>query len=395
MTYVDKGVDATILDKPPCSLCRREIRLSEEGDIGKGVAVHKLDGPLHKAQDALYTAEEDGADQISLPGLGLLSYGAELTEEIDDGDKQTSQADGTETVRQGPPQGASGNLLGEGPRAIVPRAVDTGNGGVNRILEPLGHPVHGEGAENDETGHLGIATIALGGTCRIVSARPTRVDGHNGNRVPCGQGDGDETADEADEVDVAVLLGDVDRGGEHQDGKGDALPPRKVDEYQENAEQEVQEAAPAAARQHVDTRHEGKENVENEGHDDELLGPEANEPHVAVSEHEREGETKDEEDQSVGVEAEVGVAIVDAVAVGASRGGIAADSDARDCGEASDEEEKLQMREDARVSLLSTHRTGGRRPEEAGKEGRKRRSLLDHDIPRFRPKDHSTWACRP
>lgn len=88
-TYIDQGVNATVLNHPPRLFGGREIRLSKERNIRKCIPVNELDSPLYETEDALQYAVDAHAKEAPFAGLRLVSHGAELPDEVDDGDKET------------------------------------------------------------------------------------------------------------------------------------------------------------------------------------------------------------------------------------------------------------------------------------------------------------------
>ena len=102
-----------------------------------------------------------------------------MTQTVDDGDDQTAEANGAKAVGQGASRGAASWALGHVVRAEVPAAVDTGNGGVDQVLEDFGDPVSGEGDEDDQSDDRGgRAAASAGVTCWVGAWFVFDVDGH-------------------------------------------------------------------------------------------------------------------------------------------------------------------------------------------------------------------------
>lgn len=187
----------------------------------EGVAVEELKSPLEDAEQTAEDTENDIANHATnttvVKGL-LTSDRAQLSEELDDGDKQASQADGTEAVSESASGRTACSVLGEVVDAKVPGTVDTRDDGVDCVLEPFRNPVRCERDKHGQSNNLALATTrAVCTAIRIVWRwLPLDVDGNQCDGEPGGKCCGQQTADQADEVDMAILLADLDAGLEHQ-----------------------------------------------------------------------------------------------------------------------------------------------------------------------------------
>lgn len=92
---------------PPSVFSRLEVRSAVESNVGEGVSVDKLDDPLEDRNQARQDAEENVADDVSLGTLLVLGGLGHHLEEIDNGNNQAAEADGSETIRQRPFECAS------------------------------------------------------------------------------------------------------------------------------------------------------------------------------------------------------------------------------------------------------------------------------------------------
>ena len=144
--------------------------------MAESVAVEELDSPFQKTEQAADTAEQSITDHASICGLLVASSIANLAKELDNGNQQTAQSNGTEAVCQGALGGSSSGILGEVVGVKVPRAVYTSDCRVDCVLDPLGEPVHGEGDEDDETDDLALATTTIGARGVIVGGLVLNVD---------------------------------------------------------------------------------------------------------------------------------------------------------------------------------------------------------------------------
>jgi len=144
--------------------------------VTESVAVEELDSPFQKTEQAADATEQSVTNHASICSLLVASSIADLAKELNNGDQQTAQSDGTKAVCQGALGGSSSGILGEVVRVEVPRAVYTSDCRVDRVLDPLGEPVHGEGDEGDETNDLALATTTTGARGVIVGGLILDVD---------------------------------------------------------------------------------------------------------------------------------------------------------------------------------------------------------------------------
>lgn len=230
-------------DVLPGVLGGRDVGFAVEGNVGKGVVVDELDGPVEEADETAEEAEEDGADDVAGLGFAALRDGHRLAHELDQADDETAEADAAEGVRHRAAEGAASGARGHAAGflgAEVPRAVDAGDGSVDRLADELSDPVACERHEDEQADDFGVGTpagtLAAGG---VVARMVLDVDGRQGDGEPGAKGGGDQAADEGDGEHVAVSLGDIDDGLQHQHGKGDAWDPAdEADDVEDGEEEE-------------------------------------------------------------------------------------------------------------------------------------------------------------
>lgn len=142
------------------------------------------------------------------------------------------------------------------------------------ILDPLGDPVGGEGDEDEQTNNLARATASRALTARrVVPWFIFDIDRYHGHREPRAEGCCCQTAEERDEVDVTVGLGDIDCSLQHQNRERDPWNPGdEADDSEDSEDQEYNAAAPVLPRKHVDGRDEAGDDVKDSSDPDELLG---------------------------------------------------------------------------------------------------------------------------
>ncbi|KFY36336.1 hypothetical protein V494_05100 [Pseudogymnoascus sp. VKM F-4513 (FW-928)] len=194
------------------------VRLSVQRNITKRILVEELHQPVEETNQAPKDTEHDLTNHVPLRCRVLLRNIARLTQQLDNSHNQAAKANRAKAVRDRALERAARSALGESSRLLrakVPRAVDAGDGDVDDVLEDLGDPVPRKGDEDDEPDDLGGRAAAVG-LARRVAGVPARVHGDQGYGEPGAEGGGDDAADEGDDEDVAVVLGNIDDGLEHQ-----------------------------------------------------------------------------------------------------------------------------------------------------------------------------------
>lgn len=174
-------------------------------------------------------------------------------------------------------------------------------------LEPLGEPVGDKGDVGNKAHHFAVATS--GGSVRthltVARGGVLSVDGGESDRKPsCVEGP-DESSEETDHVDMTVVVGDVDGSFEHQGAKGDAADPGDESDDHENDEDQKDDAAGVVlSMQHVDGGCQAKEDVQDAGEPNDLLGEKAYQDKVEEAQDHGDGETKEEDVDGIVVEGE-------------------------------------------------------------------------------------------
>lgn len=285
--------------------------------MGEGIAIEELDGPVQDANDAAEDAEQDRANKIALGCFLLLSNGADLTQEVDDCNHKTTKTDASETVGHGAFESSPRGSRGQVVRAEIPRSIDAGYGGVDGVLEPFGDPVGRESNEDKQTDDLALPTTtsasAAGG---VISRLILDVNGNQSDRVPGAESSAGQTSNRADQIDMAIALGDVNGGLQHQGAEWNAGNPADEGDDHEYGEEEKDNATgPVVPRQHVNGGDEAEDDVEDAGDPNELLGECAGQPDVGIAENNGYAKAEDEEDNGVGGKAEAVGAIVNSAAI--------------------------------------------------------------------------------
>lgn len=345
-TYVDKRVNATVLHHSPGVLRSRDVGLAVESNVDVSVLIEELHEPLNQAEQTSNDAENNVANHAEYATLirsrapGCVT---DKTEELNDGDNETAKADGAEAVGQSAFRGGAGSVLGEVVDAEVPRSINTGDDGVDNVLDELGDPVHGEGDEGDETNDSTLAATTVCAVGVIGTRLPTEVNSNKSYGEPGTEDGGDDTSNQADHVHVAEALADVNGGGEHQGGERDSRDPRVKAESQEQAEHHEDDTGNILLLVQVEDGGADSENdVENAGNPNEDLGECASQEQIDEREDEGDREDNAEEDEGVGVEAEIVATAVDCAAVVALRLGVSVDGISGDTSEAEEGDNQLQ-----------------------------------------------------
>ena len=89
---------------PPGFFSSGDVSLAVEGDVGEGVAVDELDGPVEDADEAAEHAERDRRDDVAGLGFLLLRDADRLPQHVDERDDQRAEADAAERVRNRAPE---------------------------------------------------------------------------------------------------------------------------------------------------------------------------------------------------------------------------------------------------------------------------------------------------
>jgi hypothetical protein len=112
------------------------VRLAIQSNVRERVAVKELHGPVQKTDQTLQTAEDDRPDNVTLGRCAPLCGRAELSQSLDDGHDETSQADAAEAIREGSFECAARGSLGEVVFVEIPRTVHSRDGNVDGVFEP-------------------------------------------------------------------------------------------------------------------------------------------------------------------------------------------------------------------------------------------------------------------
>lgn len=242
-------------------------------------------------------------------------------EEVDNGHNETAETDRSEAVCQGSPKCAPRDTGRVRARVVIPRAVDACNSRVQGVLQPLREPEGSEGDESDHATDSGIATSATRARGVVLAGRPFHIHGHEGDGKPGGVGSSNDTAHEADQVDVTKVVSDIDRGTQHKGTERDASPPAPEAEHQNDCEDQEDDATNILLPvQHVYGDDEAPDDVQYAGDPDDLLGKGADAKDVAHAEDNGDKEAEEEEDEGIGVDCEDGSIVDTGAIVTAGRG---------------------------------------------------------------------------
>lgn len=126
------------------------------------------------------------------------------------------------------------------------------------VLDPFADPVHCESRTDNQPDDLAARTSGTSRASWIHAVTAVwlvfGVYSDQRDREPGPKGCGHDTANQADQVDMSILLRHVNAGLEHQDAKGYTLDPAdEADDREDREEEEDDTARVVLAREHVCT----------------------------------------------------------------------------------------------------------------------------------------------
>jgi hypothetical protein len=288
--------------------------------VAEGISVQKLQSPLEKGNEAAEDTEQDVSNHTTNTAIlaSLLPCdGAHLAQELDNGDKQTAQTDGSEAVGKSALGRTAGRAFGEVVHAEIPCTIDSGDDGVNRVLEPLRNPVHGKGDKDGQPYDRAFAAAtAIGATLRVISRRLVRdIDGSQRDGEPGSKSGRKDASNQGHKVDVTILFADVDASFEHQGREWNTRDPCvKGEGGKQPKDEKDYSSGPVFLVEIKDGGSKGPTNVENACDPNELFGEYARKGYVSPGQEEGNNKTECEENDGIVVEAKSIFVSVDAVA---------------------------------------------------------------------------------
>lgn len=117
--------------------------------------VDELDDPVQNSDKTLENAKRNVGSDVSRIRFLLSCNTACLSEHIDKCNNQASKTDTSKTVGQRTAGGSSGNVLRRVVGTEVPRAVNSRNDNVDRVLQELGDPIHRKRDKDKQSNDLG------------------------------------------------------------------------------------------------------------------------------------------------------------------------------------------------------------------------------------------------
>lgn len=117
--------------------------------------VDELNDPVQDSDKTLENAKRNVGGDVSRICFLLSCNTACLSEHIDESNDQASKTDTSETVSQRAAGGSSGNVLRRVVGTEVPRAVNSRDNNVNRVLQEFGDPIHRKRDKDKQTNDLG------------------------------------------------------------------------------------------------------------------------------------------------------------------------------------------------------------------------------------------------
>lgn len=142
------------------------------------IAVDELDSPVNQANDATQDTKGNLSSNVSLLTLLTLRDTHSMSDHIDNGDDQGSEADAAKGVGHCSFEGTARRATRHPTwfaRTEKPRFIDPSDGGVQGNLDPVCDPVPGEAIEDDQTDNLSGRTAASATTSRTSRIRASLI----------------------------------------------------------------------------------------------------------------------------------------------------------------------------------------------------------------------------
>lgn len=175
-----------------------------------------------------------------------------------------------------------------------------------RVFKPFREPVGDKGDVGNETRHFGVAASpSCAARLAVAGGRVLDIDGGECNGKPsCVRGP-NESSKKTDQVDVTIVIGDMNRGLQHEGAEGyPTNPGYEGDNHDDDKDQEDNATSVVLSVQHIYGSSETPDDVQNAGEPNDLLRKEAYEQNIGETEHHGEREADEEEKQRVVVEGE-------------------------------------------------------------------------------------------
>ena len=194
---------------------------------------------------------------------------------------------------------------------------------MNGVLEPFSYPVSCEGDEDQKTDDLGSrarsASAGAGRTGRIATTSRARlvfdVYCHQSDRKPGSEGDRYDSANRADEKNVAKVCSNVHGLLQHHDTKRDPRDPaHEADNAEDRKHKEDNGRGVIMTREVVRSGRQAQHDVQDSRDPDELLCESSRCKEVCPRSDERHRQNEDKEDNGICVQGEVVGIVVDSIA---------------------------------------------------------------------------------
>ena len=125
---------------------------------------------------------------------------------------------------------------------------------MNGIFKPFREPVRRKGDEHDQADDLALSTTAHSfATSWVLPWMVLYVNGDEGDGEPCAERCCYDSADEADQVDMAIMLRDIDACLQYESTEWNARDPTdEANDREYTEDQEDNASAPVFSTQEVD-----------------------------------------------------------------------------------------------------------------------------------------------
>lgn len=174
------------------------------------------------------------------------------------------------------------------------------------VFEPFRKPIGNKRDVGNKARNCGIAASSTGGARLTVTGRRVLdVDGGECDGKPSRVNGPDEPSEETDHIDVAVVVGDIDRSLQHEGAERYAADPGdECDNHDDDEDQKDDATGVVLSIQHIDGCSQAPKDIQYSGEPNDLLRKHANQQNIDEAEHHGETEADEKEDNRVVVEGE-------------------------------------------------------------------------------------------
>lgn len=130
------------------------------------------------------------------------------------------------------------------------------------VFEPFREPISDKGDVSNKAPNFGVAASSGRTHLTVTRWRVLDVDGGECDGKPSCVDGPDESPEETDHIDMAVVVGDTDRSSQHEGAKGYAADPGdECDDHDHDEDQKNDTAGVVLSVQHVDGSSQAPEDI--------------------------------------------------------------------------------------------------------------------------------------